>query len=114
MNPKISDFGMAKIFCMDQSQGHTSRVIGTLHLQNLTIASFYWLHISRVRNARCIQVGLLFVQEDPADRPDRPEMPVVAFMLRNLHVNLPLPKQPPLFLHYKRTRGMHRNEGARV
>ena len=30
MNPKISDFGMAKIFGVDQSQGNTSRVAGTL------------------------------------------------------------------------------------
>ncbi|XP_047261509.1 putative cysteine-rich receptor-like protein kinase 20 [Capsicum annuum] len=29
MNPKISDFGMAKIFGVDQSQGNTSRVVGT-------------------------------------------------------------------------------------
>ena len=30
MNPKISDFGMAKIFGVDQTQGNTSRVAGTL------------------------------------------------------------------------------------
>ncbi|KAK9681726.1 hypothetical protein RND81_10G023400 [Saponaria officinalis] len=29
MNPKISDFGMAKIFGVDQTQGNTSRVVGT-------------------------------------------------------------------------------------
>uniref|UniRef100_A0A7N2RES7 Protein kinase domain-containing protein n=1 Tax=Quercus lobata TaxID=97700 RepID=A0A7N2RES7_QUELO len=29
MNPKISDFGMAKIFGVDQMQGNTSRVVGT-------------------------------------------------------------------------------------
>ncbi|XP_056686850.1 cysteine-rich receptor-like protein kinase 10 isoform X2 [Spinacia oleracea] len=29
MNAKISDFGMAKIFVVDQSQGNTSRVVGT-------------------------------------------------------------------------------------
>ncbi|XP_060177121.1 cysteine-rich receptor-like protein kinase 10 isoform X2 [Lycium barbarum] len=29
MNPKISDFGMAKIFGVDQSQGNTSRIVGT-------------------------------------------------------------------------------------
>jgi serine/threonine protein kinase len=30
MNPRIADFGMAKIFGVDQSQGITSRIAGTL------------------------------------------------------------------------------------
>ena len=30
MNPKISDFGMAKMVALDQDQGSTSRVVGTL------------------------------------------------------------------------------------
>ncbi|KAM1766229.1 hypothetical protein PS1_005102 [Malus domestica] len=29
MNPKISDFGMAKLFMLDQTQGNTSRIVGT-------------------------------------------------------------------------------------
>jgi serine/threonine protein kinase len=29
MNPKISDFGIARIFGIDQTQGNTSRVVGT-------------------------------------------------------------------------------------
>lgn len=29
MNPKISDFGMAKICGVDQTQGNTSRIVGT-------------------------------------------------------------------------------------
>ena len=29
MTPKISDFGMAKIFGVDQTQGNTSRIAGT-------------------------------------------------------------------------------------
>ena len=29
MNPKISDFGLAKTFGSDQSQGNTKRVVGT-------------------------------------------------------------------------------------
>ncbi|PRQ28559.1 putative protein kinase RLK-Pelle-DLSV family [Rosa chinensis] len=29
MNPKISDFGMAKLFQLDQTQGNTSRIVGT-------------------------------------------------------------------------------------
>ncbi|KAL9670180.1 hypothetical protein QQ045_007731 [Rhodiola kirilowii] len=29
MDPKIADFGMARLFVMDQSQGNTSRIVGT-------------------------------------------------------------------------------------
>ncbi|RVW87215.1 Cysteine-rich receptor-like protein kinase 10 [Vitis vinifera] len=29
MNPKISDFGMARLFLVDQTQGSTSRIVGT-------------------------------------------------------------------------------------
>ncbi|KAL1342748.1 hypothetical protein AAHE18_09G179900 [Arachis hypogaea] len=29
MNPKISDFGMARLFLVDQTQGNTNRVVGT-------------------------------------------------------------------------------------
>jgi serine/threonine protein kinase len=29
MDPKISDFGMARIFVMDQIQGNTRRIVGT-------------------------------------------------------------------------------------
>ncbi|KAJ0233428.1 Protein kinase domain-containing protein [Hirschfeldia incana] len=29
MNPKVADFGMAKIFGIDQTQGNTSRIVGT-------------------------------------------------------------------------------------
>ncbi|XP_050258372.1 cysteine-rich receptor-like protein kinase 44 isoform X1 [Quercus robur] len=29
MNPKISDFGMARLFELDQSEGNTSRIVGT-------------------------------------------------------------------------------------
>lgn len=30
MHPKISDFGMARLFEVDQTQGNTSRIVGTL------------------------------------------------------------------------------------
>ena len=30
MNAKVSDFGIARIFGVDQTQGNTSRIVGTL------------------------------------------------------------------------------------
>jgi hypothetical protein len=30
MNPKISDFGLAKIFSSNDTQGSTKRIVGTL------------------------------------------------------------------------------------
>ena len=30
MNPKVSDFGLAKIFGIDQTRGNTRRIAGTL------------------------------------------------------------------------------------
>ncbi|CAL5410941.1 unnamed protein product [Camellia sinensis] len=35
MNAKISDFGMARIFGVDQSQGNTNRVVGTFYIDKL-------------------------------------------------------------------------------
>ena len=29
MHPKISDFGMARLFIVNQTQGNTSRIVGT-------------------------------------------------------------------------------------
>ena len=29
MNPKISDFGLAKIFSLDDTEGNTKRIVGT-------------------------------------------------------------------------------------
>lgn len=29
MTPKIADFGMARLFEMDETQGNTSRIVGT-------------------------------------------------------------------------------------
>ncbi|XP_062162375.1 cysteine-rich receptor-like protein kinase 10 isoform X2 [Alnus glutinosa] len=126
MNPKISDFGLAKLFETDQTRGHTRRIAGTLGymppeyairgqfsvksdvysfgvlileiLSGNKINSFYqsdggrnllsyaWKHWSdgtplelldlTLRDSysakefmKCLQIGLLCVQEDPARRP---------------------------------------------
>lgn len=45
---------------------------------------------------RCIHIGLLCVQEDPADRPT---MATIVLMLDSYTVTLPVPNQPAFFIH---------------
>ncbi|PON84037.1 hypothetical protein TorRG33x02_201570, partial [Trema orientale] len=147
MNPKISDFGLARIFQGTVDLVNTQRVVGTLgymspeyamggifseksdvfsfgvlileivsskkntnfyyYDQHLGLISHAWQLWSESRGQdfvddalagsysiseaiRCIHVGLLCVQDHPADRPI---MSDVVFMLSN-ETNLPQPKQP--------------------
>ncbi|KAF2303634.1 hypothetical protein GH714_020415 [Hevea brasiliensis] len=153
MNPKIADFGMARIFGVDQSEGNTNRVVGTygymspeyamhgqfsvksdmysfgvLVLEIISgkknssfyqidgaddLVSYVWKHWrngtplevldpvlidshSRNEVLRCIEIGLLCVQEDPADRPT---MGTVVLMLNSYSVTLPVPRQPAFVLY---------------
>ncbi|GMY37058.1 cysteine-rich receptor-like protein kinase 10 [Fagus crenata] len=152
MNPKISDFGMAKLFGVDQTQGNTSRVVGTfgymapeyamhgqfsiksdvysfgvLILEILSgkrntsfyqsngaadLLSYAWKHwrdetllefldptlrdsYSRNEVIRCLQIGLLCVQDDPLDRPT---MASIVVMLNSYSTTLSSPRQPAYFL----------------
>ncbi|CAL9013879.1 unnamed protein product [Prunus brigantina] len=153
MNPKISDFGMAKIFEINQTEANTNRVVGTYgymspeyaryghfsekldvfsfgvllleivsgkknaafhHFEHsLTLAGWAWELFREGRGMevidasvretcrpdealKCIQVGFLCVQEDPADRPT---MSSVILMLANEATSLPPSKEPAFSTH---------------
>ncbi|KAJ6918071.1 hypothetical protein NC651_012326 [Populus alba x Populus x berolinensis] len=147
MNPKISDFGMARIFGGNETQANTNRIVGTYgymspeyameglfsiksdvfsfgvlvleivsgrkntsfyHSDSLNLLGHAWklwnsnkaLDLmdpvlgdppSTATLLRYINIGLLCVQESPADRPT---MSDVISMIVNEHVALPEPKQP--------------------
>ncbi|XP_074307559.1 cysteine-rich receptor-like protein kinase 10 isoform X3 [Silene latifolia] len=151
MNPKISDFGMARIFGGDQTQSNTSRVVGTfgymapeyvMHGRFSTKSDMYSFGvlvleiISGKRNSsfyesgyaedlisyawklweegkplmlvdpairescssqevmRCVQLGLLCVQESVEARPS---IETVVLSLDSFTITLPVPGQPPFF-----------------
>ncbi|KAJ9686788.1 hypothetical protein PVL29_015575 [Vitis rotundifolia] len=148
MNPKISDFGLARIFESKQTEANTNRVVGTYGYmspeyaldgffsvksdvfsfgvvvleiisgkrntgfyqsdQALSLLGYAWRlwkedkvydlmdqTLSETCNTneflRCVNVGLLCVQEDPSDRPT---MPNAFLMLSSEIATLPVPQQP--------------------
>ncbi|XP_057764682.1 G-type lectin S-receptor-like serine/threonine-protein kinase At1g11300 [Salvia miltiorrhiza] len=147
-NPKISDFGMARIFGGNEDHGSTARVVGTYgymapeyamegrfseksdvysfgvlileiikgkkntHYFNdewsLSLIGYAWKmwsegnglsfveesivnRESEEEMIRCIQIGLLCVQESPNNRPT---IQIALSMLSREIVELPVPKQP--------------------
>ncbi|KAJ6791390.1 putative receptor-like protein kinase [Iris pallida] len=150
MNPKIADFGLARLFAVDEMQCTTSRVVGTFGymapeyamrgrfsvkldvfsfgvlLLEIVIGrknsnhneaenaqdllSYTWEHwskgttlefidpslgenFSRDEVLRCIQIGLLCVQDVPANRPS---MSSVVLMLYSPSMSIQAPLQPIL------------------
>ncbi|XP_023001225.1 G-type lectin S-receptor-like serine/threonine-protein kinase At4g03230 isoform X3 [Cucurbita maxima] len=156
LNPKIADFGMARIFGQDQIQANTNRIVGTYGYMSpeyameglfsmksdvysfgvlvleiitgkkntnydssyLNLVGHVW-ELWKLEKAmelvdpsleesssgyevmRCLQIGLLCVQEDPTDRPT---MSNVVFMLGN-EVGVPSPKKPAFILKRKYNSG---------
>ncbi|KAI9112402.1 hypothetical protein K1719_016599 [Acacia pycnantha] len=153
MNPKISDFGLAKMVAVSEDEGSTNRIVGTYGYMSPEYAMFGQYSeksdvfsfgvivleiISRKKNTgshdsqyadgllsytwkkwrddklaeildsninelgsfneviKCIQIGLLCVQENPNARPS---MATVVSYLSNDSIQLPLPQEPAFFLH---------------
>ncbi|KAM6601485.1 hypothetical protein CsatA_021094 [Cannabis sativa] len=97
MNSKISDFGMARMFDVDQTRGNTNRIAwklwkegNPLKLLDPTVAQSY----SENEVVRCINIGLLCVQEDPEDRPT---MKTIVLMFNSYSITLAVPKQPAFY-----------------
>lgn len=64
----------------------------TLHVLDETLIDSY----SKNEVMRCIQLGFLCVQENPAERP---AMGTIVLMLDSYSVTLPMPQKPAFFLH---------------
>ncbi|KAG1347284.1 putative Cysteine-rich receptor-like protein kinase 10 [Cocos nucifera] len=169
MNPKISDFGLAKLFVVDETQGNASQIAGTygymapeyalfglfstksdvfsygvLVLEIVTgqrngrfqesgsspdPLSYVWQHWNegmasqvidrslgdryQIREVlRCIHIGLLCIQKDPAERPS---MATVILMLSSYTVPLPAPSAPAFFIRCDTiggTKALERDESS--
>ncbi|KAJ1379170.1 Tyrosine-protein kinase, catalytic domain [Sesbania bispinosa] len=94
LNPKISDFGMARIFGGSENEANTRRIAWKLWNEEEIVSLIdpdvsnpdYVDHI-----LRCIHIGLLCVQEFAKERPT---MATVVSMLNSEIVNFPAPRQP--------------------
>ncbi|XP_066344527.1 G-type lectin S-receptor-like serine/threonine-protein kinase RKS1 [Miscanthus floridulus] len=165
MSPKISDFGMARIFGGNQHEANTNRVVGTYGYMSpeyamdgafsvksdtysfgvivleiisslkislthckgfsslLAYAWSLWIDdratdlvdsslaksCSYSEALRCIQIGLLCVQDNPNSRP---LMLSVVTMLENETTPLPVPIQPMYFSYRGTTQGTEENTSS--
>ncbi|KAL8151716.1 hypothetical protein V2J09_021524 [Rumex salicifolius] len=119
LNPKISDFGLAKIIAGNGMSINTTRIVRTYGyispehalegyfsiksdvysfgiivleiISDKRCTSLQPFDNAVIKVKRCITVALLCTQEDPTERPT---MSDVFLMLSGDNMNLPYPKQP--------------------
>ncbi|WOL15092.1 hypothetical protein Cni_G23873 [Canna indica] len=94
MNPKISDFGIARTFSVGQTEGSTRRV-WKLWKESRCLELLAESSYPVFEALRCIQVGLLCVQEGSEDRPMMAE---VVLMLCSDSIILPQPNRPGFYI----------------
>ncbi|TVU38643.1 hypothetical protein EJB05_12027, partial [Eragrostis curvula] len=109
MEPKIADFGLARLVGEGHtlSQTHRIRRVKTWCWMTFLQVWDHWTKGSisqmlvqsldgyaRSQAMRCIHVGLLCVQVDPDNRPD---ISTVVFMLTRVGMELQLPEEPAFF-----------------
>uniref|UniRef100_A0A0D9W9Z1 non-specific serine/threonine protein kinase n=1 Tax=Leersia perrieri TaxID=77586 RepID=A0A0D9W9Z1_9ORYZ len=91
MNPKISDFGMARIFGNREQQASTKRVVGTYGY----MAPEYAMEGIFSVKSDTYSFGVLLLEIDSPNA--RPKMSLVVSMLDNKDMPRPMPKQPIYF-----------------
>ncbi|KAF3451655.1 hypothetical protein FNV43_RR07751 [Rhamnella rubrinervis] len=102
LNPKVSDFGMARMFGIDQTEGNTARIVGTyllIHAWNLWNEGKVMELMDPSLKQSCaanefmrhVHIGLLCVQEDAYCRPT---MSSVILMLTSETISLSKPQRP--------------------
>ncbi|CAL5390592.1 unnamed protein product [Camellia sinensis] len=101
MNPKISDFGLARIFGRNETKGNLKKVVGTYVWRLYKASKTVELIDASIQNScilpevlRSIHVGLLCVQQQPEYRPN---MASVILMLGRDGGALTHRKQPGFF-----------------
>ncbi|AQK63881.1 Cysteine-rich receptor-like protein kinase 10 [Zea mays] len=104
MSPKISDFGLARLFSADNTTTVTSQVVGTLGTALEAVDPSLACHCqapeAEAEVVKCIHLGLLCVQENPADRPN---MLDVLVMLHGHSSGFAAPSKPAFAFAYGET-----------
>ncbi|KAF3777374.1 Tyrosine-protein kinase receptor Tie-2 [Nymphaea thermarum] len=95
MNPKISDFGMARIFSASQGQANTKAwSLWCEDKGSEFVDPVIRGNGSMPEMLRCMHIGLLCIQEDATSRPT---MSLVVLMLGSNGLFLPTPTRPAFF-----------------